>query len=220
MRSKEAYFTAENLRSKSSQFLADLGCFRQSHASQRFDPAHAVLCVLDMQNYFLKSRSHAYVPSAPPIVAGIGDLVSAFCSSGRPVVFTQHINNASQAGMMHSWWKDLISPGTYESQIVKEFDPSVGTVLVKSYYDAFYSTSLDEMLKNRRVRQMVITGVLTHLCCESTARSAFQHNYEVFFTIDGTATYNEMHHWATLVNLAHGFALPVQVPEMLDAFHH
>jgi len=48
-----------------------------------------------------------------------------------------------------------------------------------------------------------------------TARSAFMRGFEVFFTIDGTATYNEGFHQATLLNLAHGFAKPVLVSELL-----
>jgi isochorismate hydrolase len=59
---------------------------------------------------------------------------------------------------------------------------------------------------------------MTHLCCETTARSAFMRGFEVFFTIDGTATYNEEHHWAALLNLAHGFATPVLVDEVVSAF--
>ncbi len=58
---------------------------------------------------------------------------------------------------------------------------------------------------------------MTHLCCETTARSAFVRGFEVFFTIDGTATYNKEFHFATLHNLAHGFALPILVDEILDA---
>jgi isochorismate hydrolase len=58
---------------------------------------------------------------------------------------------------------------------------------------------------------------MTHLCCETTARSAFIHGFEVFFTIDGTATYTEAHHRATLLNLANGFATPVLVAELLAA---
>jgi isochorismate hydrolase len=58
---------------------------------------------------------------------------------------------------------------------------------------------------------------MTHLCCETTARAAFTRGLQVWFTIDGTATYNEEHHFSTLLNLAHGFATPVTVTEVLAA---
>jgi isochorismate hydrolase len=61
---------------------------------------------------------------------------------------------------------------------------------------------------------------MTHLCCETTARSAFMHGFETFFTVDGTATYNEAFHRAALLNLSHGFALPLTVDEVLDVFRH
>jgi bifunctional isochorismate lyase / aryl carrier protein len=56
---------------------------------------------------------------------------------------------------------------------------------------------------------------MTHLCCETTARSAFMRGFEVFFTMDGTATYNEQLHRASLLTLSHGFALPVLMDELL-----
>lgn len=55
---------------------------------------------------------------------------------------------------------------------------------------------------------------MTHLCCETTARSAFIRGFDVFFTIDGTATYNEDFHFGTLYNLAHGFAVPLLIDEI------
>ncbi|MES0360330.1 MAG: isochorismatase family protein, partial [Anaerolineales bacterium] len=63
------------------------------------------------------------------------------------------------------------------------------------------------------------SGVMTHLCCETTARSAFVRGFEVFFVIDGTATYNEDYHMATLLNLAHGFTTPVLTKEVLKFIH-
>ncbi|MCL0073039.1 isochorismatase family protein, partial [Dehalococcoidia bacterium] len=99
---------------------------------------------------------------------------------------------------------------------IPEFDLSQGVVIEKSQYDAFYETPLDEMLREKGVTQIVICGVMSHLCCETTARSAFVRGFEVFFTVDGTATYTEAFHRATLLNLAHGFAVPVLTHEILD----
>ena len=56
---------------------------------------------------------------------------------------------------------------------------------------------------------------MTHLCCETTARVAFTRGYEVFFSIDGTATYNRKFHLGSLVNLAHGVAVPMLVDEII-----
>jgi isochorismate hydrolase len=67
------------------------------------------------------------------------------------------------------------------------------------------------------VEQLVITGVTTHLCCESTARSAFMRGFAVFMAIDGTATLNRELHLASLRALAHGFAVPLLVSDLLAA---
>jgi len=119
---------------------------------------------------------------------------------------------------MAKWWRDLIRPEGQGSQIVAGLDTSKGRVLCKSQYDAFYQTSLESDLRAHRVGEVVVTGVMTHLCCETTARSAFMRGFEVFFAIDGTATYTEAFHRAALLNLSQGFALPVIANELLAAF--
>jgi len=57
---------------------------------------------------------------------------------------------------------------------------------------------------------------MAHLCCETTARSAFVKGFEVVFVIDGTATYNKDFYISTLLNLSHGFAIPVLTEEILN----
>ena len=82
--------------------------------------------------------------------------------------------------------------------------------------DAFLYTDLEEQLKHHNIKQIVITGVMANLCCESTARSAFMRGFEVFFTIDGTAANNRDFHLASLLNVSYGFATPVLTNEILE----
>ncbi len=56
-----------------------------------------------------------------------------------------------------------------------------------------------------QVNAVVISGVVTNLCCESTARSAFSQDFRVFFLSDGTRANKKEHHDATLMNIAFGF---------------
>jgi nicotinamidase-related amidase len=208
---KETYFTPETIQSKADEFLAEVMPFRRHRPT--FDPSVAALLVLDMQCYFLSAESHAFVPAAPAIVPGIERLAAAFEAAGRLVILTRHVNTEADAGMMSTWWRDLLKPDTADSQFVIA-SPSAYS-LPKTQYDAFFETGLDDLLESLGVRQVVVTGVMTHLCCETTARSAFVRGYEVFFTVDGTATYTEAFHRATLLNLSHGFAVPVTVGEIL-----
>ncbi len=117
---------------------------------------------------------------------------------------------------MASWWKDLIRIDNPQSAIIPDFDFSNRYVLRKSQYDAFYGTPLEDTLHKKGVSQVLVSGVMTHLCCETTARSAFVRGFEVFFIVDGTATYNEDHHLAALLNLSHGFATPILAAEIQD----
>ncbi len=88
-------------------------------------------------------------------------------------------------------------------------------MVIKSQYDAFYKTNLLQLLKKDKVKQLVITGVMTNLCCETTARSAFIRGLEVFFVVDATATQNELMHRATVINLSYGFAVPVLSKDLI-----
>ena len=216
MAKKERYFTPLTIDQKASEIYQHARELSREK-SLPYHPQASALLVLDMQAYFLDPASHAYIPSAEAIVAGIVQLIDAYASYGWPIIFTQHINTASDAGMMSTWWKDFITTENAFHRIIPEIDVTQGHLIRKSQYDAFYQTRLDEILRQAGARQVIICGVMTHLCCETTARSAFMHGYEVFFTVDGTATYNLEFHQATLVNLAHGFATLVRIKNLLEA---
>jgi isochorismate hydrolase len=211
---KEEYYTDTSIRGKSQGLLESLLPFQARHSSQVLNQAKCALLVLDMQLFFLEESSHAFVPSGPAILPGIQRLVNVFEEKKRPVFFTRHLNSPTDAGLMSSWWQDLILETAPASRIIPQLDSPKRVVICKGQYDAFYKTDLESMLHSAGVTQVVITGVMTHLCCETTARSAFTRGFEVFFTIDGTATYNEQFHRATLLNLSHGFVKAVLVDEI------
>lgn len=212
---KERYFTPESIEAKSRDMLRDVEGVRQRGRLQ-LPGKRSALLVLDMQRYFLSEDSHAFVPSATAIIPGIAKLIGAYSQKGQPIIFTRHTNSDANAGIMSIWWRDLISPGSPASEIIPELDSSQGLIIEKNQYDAFYGTSLEEMLRGKQIAQVAICGVMTHLCCETTARSAFVRGFEVFLAIDGTATCNEPFHRATLWNAAHGFAVPMLIDEMIN----
>jgi isochorismate hydrolase len=213
---KTRYFSIENIDQESNRMLQKL----PDHEGRRissFDPSNSALLILDMQSYFLDPSSHAHIPSAEAIVPGLRALSRAYFENDLPVIFTQHLNTPADAGSMGTWWRDMITIDDPLSAIIPDFDFSNRFVLRKNQYDAFYKTSLEELLQKKGITQVVISGVMTHLCCETTARSAFMRGFEVSFLIDGTATYNKDYHLATFINLRHGFANLVFVNEILEA---
>jgi len=214
---KENYFTAANIDKKSNHFLRKLHSLRQRHQIE-FRSEHSALLVIDMQKYFLDPSSDACLPAAWPIIPKIKKLLNAFKKRGRPVIFTRHINDSRNAGMLEEWWGEFIAADDPLSEIFPELKMPDSLVIEKTQYDAFYKTSLEDVLNKKKVKQIVVTGVMTHLCCETTARSAFMRGLTVFFPVDGTATQNEDFHRGTLLNLAHGFAVLVLVEELLKSF--
>lgn len=213
MPEKKAYITAKDFAREAEELV------RWSNDAGRvaFTPGATALLVVDMQGWFLEPSSHAYLPSAASIVPGLVALSRAFRDIGLPVVFTRHLNTEEDAGALGLWWSDLIRVDDPLSEIAPELDTSVGVILTKNQYDAFHGTGLEDMLRERGVKRVVVTGVATHLCCETTARSAFVRGFEVTFPVDGTATYDEHHHLATLLNLSHGFATATRVQDLIDA---
>ncbi len=212
---KDYYYTAETISQKSRKMLEEVEEFRVKH-HLILEPKNSALLILDMQRYFLEDSSHAFIPAARAIIPGIRNLIVSYYQARLPIFFTRHLNSNADAKLMSKWWRDLIRRGP-ASEIIPELDLSKGVVIEKSQYDAFHKTRLEKMLRGKGVTQVVISGVMTHLCCETTARSAFVRGFEVFFAIDGTATYNETFHKATLLNLAHGFAMPVVIDEIVNA---
>ncbi len=213
---KERYFTPQALQQKALELHHQVTAqTRDRHLPYR--PVQSGLLVLDMQEYFLDPTSHAYIPSSEAILAGIVQLIEEYATHGRPIIFTQHVNTDHNAGNMSNWWKDLLTVENPLHRLNANIDITKGTLIQKCQYDAFFQTNLDDILQNEGVNQVVICGVMTHLCCETTARSAFMRGYQVFFLVDGTATYNLELHRASLLNLAHGFASLVLMKDILQA---
>jgi isochorismate hydrolase len=181
-----------------------------------FDLSRAALLILDMQAYFLGRGSHAFVPDAPAIVSRLAGLARRFGAAGRPVVMTRHSNSECAAGMMRKWWGDILEPGSPEAALEPALEELSTAVVAKEQYDAFYNTELEGLLRDSGAQQVVVTGVMTHLCVETTARSAFVRGFAVFVPADGTATYNREFHAASLLTLSHGAAAIVTCSELME----
>ncbi len=214
---KEAYITKENISSKSQQWQNDIAVYAKNRARFKFVPSSSALLVMDMQHFFLNEESHAFIPSANVIVPNISKLLEHFRECSLPVIFTRHsLNENEEPGIMGRWWGDVIREGNPLSEIVPSISPLASEVVLrKTRYSAFHDTQLESILSQRNVRSVVITGVATHLCCETTAREAFMRDYDVFFVVDATATQNEELHVSSLKTLSHGFSVPITTNEIL-----
>jgi len=209
---KENYFTSATIDATARAMAAALPVNRRANA---FSPTASALLVIDMQRYFLSPDSHAFLPAAPAIVANINAMIAAFNETARPVFFTRHGNDRHDCGQMAAWWGELLGRDHLLGSLDAGLDSAGQPVIEKTQYDAFFNTDLEARLRQSCTSQLVISGVTTHLCCESTARSAFVRGFSVFIAVDGTATWSRELHFASLRGLAHGCATPFLTRELL-----
>ena len=212
---KEKYFTEENIAAESRRILDELN-LRGLKREWNGVLANTALVILDMQRYFLDRNSHAFIPSGAPVIKRIECLAERFRKAGKPVFLTRHINTTEDAEMMQKWWGELITEENTLSELCRQLK-GAGLIIRKTQYDAFYKSNLEEALRGKGVKRIVIAGVMTHICCETTARSAFVRGFEVLLPVDGTATYNIDFHRAAFLNLSHIVATPVLVDDLVNA---
>lgn len=209
---KEVYFTPEKIEIQTDAFLQEI---RKIHRVKKIDHnlSSSALLVLDMQKYFMQSSSHAYIPSAPAIISTVKSLIKLYRKKSKPVIFTRHINTDADAKNMKIWWKQLISENEPESEIIEDILIPKPVIINKSQYDAFYQTQMEDYLNQHEITDIVVTGVMTHLCVETTVRSGFVRGFNVIVVADGVATYNAAYHLGSLLNLSHGFASVLKTSE-------
>ena len=212
---KESYFTLANRKEKIEEWLLYSKSIKVKRPFE-LDANKAALLVLDMQNYFLEQDSHAFIPSARTIILTLNQLISFMNNKSRPVIFTKHITSTDPEDLMLKWWKDTISEDINVADISPYIDSTKAMMITKNHYSAFHNTDLKRVLRELGVEQLIITGVMSHLCCETTARDAFMNNFEVFFVVDGTATYTEKLHVGTIGAISHGFGICLSSEEILD----
>jgi len=166
--------------------------------------------LIDLQEYF-RGIIH-------PILENIVRLISTARKKKIPLFFTQHSHEpGADHGMLGRWWSNLIIKGSNDSRLIPELNvEKEDCVIPKNTYSAFYETDLEKKLKDMGVTDLVIGGVMTNLCCETTARDAFVRNFRVFFLADGTSTINEEFHLSTLRNMGYGFATLLSCQSFMD----
>ncbi|RCV34622.1 hypothetical protein SEVIR_7G183400v4 [Setaria viridis] len=166
------------------------------------DPRKAALLVIDVQGHFASL--------AAPIMPAIASTVALCRSAGMPVVHTRHVDrdDVPRSRPLREWWPgDRIDAGTPAAELLPGAGRAEGDLVVeKSTYSAFAGTGLEEALRRAGAEEVVVCGVMTNLCCETTARDAFVRGFRVFFSADATATASRDLHEATLANMAYGFA--------------
>jgi len=174
-------------------------------------PRETALIVVDMQNAYASPGGYIDIQGfdlsgARGVIERIQRIVGAARAMGIQVIFFQNGWDAAkqEAGSPDSpnWWKSnalklmrarpeldgkLITRGTWDYELVSDLKPEAGDiVLSKPRYSGFYGTQLDQILRARRIRNLVFTGIATNVCVESTLRDAFFLEYFPVLIHDAT----------------------------------
>ena len=213
----EPYVTQDNIAAKGKKWLEQISSYNTHN--MRLCGDNAVLLVVDMQYFFLDPASPTYTCGGQAILPNITKIIQAFRQANRPVIFTKHVHHADgiDAGLMGWWWEGMCLEGSPESEIHQDIAPQHNEkVISKHRYSAFYNTDLETILRVLKIEDIVIAGIMTNMCCESTARDAYYRDYRVFFLADGTGSITEEMHLASLLNLAFGFSWVTNVDTILS----
>ncbi len=213
----ESYVTEKSIGAKSREWLERISAFNTHR--MRINREKAALLVIDMQRFFLDPSSPTFTCGGLAVLPNVKRLIEAFRSAGLPVIFTRHVHHPEgiDAGIMGWWWEGMCVEGTPESEVHDDIAPLPGEkVVTKHRYSSFYNTDLETILRCQKIEDVVVCGIMTNMCCESTARDAYYRDYRVFFPADGTGSINEEMHMASLLNLAFGFADVTSVDTIVE----
>lgn len=168
-------------------------------------PAHAALLVIDMQNAFLAEGAAFEAPNGREIIPNIERLVRFARRHGAPVIWVLADHSPPYGGAVLAKSpavrdERVCWPGDESFQLYPNMiQPDDGDYrVVKHKYDSFFETDLNAILRNLNIRTVIVTGVTTSVCCDSTARAAFHYDYDVAFLSDATADEFDDLHVATL----------------------
>lgn len=198
--------------------------------AERIDPAKTALIVVDVQNDFCHSDSPLAKSNdmslVQDMVPNLLQLVDAARSAGATIVWVKVLHfewTTSPAGAEHRQRTRpnsqlICQEGTFGAEFYR-VEPEPGEpIVVKHRYSAFVDTDLQLILRSKGISSVILTGVATNVCVESTARDAFMRDYYVTFASDSSATFTQEKHDATLRNMADHFGVVATTDEIMAAW--
>ncbi|MEQ8515289.1 MAG: cysteine hydrolase [Chromatocurvus sp.] len=178
----------------------------------QFDPARASLIIIDMQNSFCKrdGRVAAIGLDTSQCEAAIEPCTRVLASAraaGMPVIFTRYVYRPDYTDggvMVEHMMPELaqcsaLQAGTPDADIVPELAVAEGDIVLdKNRPSSFFGTELDSILAGINRPQLLVCGVTTNCCVESTVRDASQRDMQVFVVGDACGELDEERHRVSL----------------------
>ena len=200
------------------------------HSVTAFVPQTTALVVIDMQNFYMKEGASSYCPSAQAIVPKVNRLADAVRRFGAPVIWVRNVTNTEA---FKSWShhyermtqaridirkRELAKDGDgfrfWHEMDVRDTDIKID----KIRYSAFIpgASNLEKVLGENGVDTIIICGVATNVCVESTARDAMMINYRTLIVEDACAASSINAHETSLNTLYLNFG-DVQMTDQVIA---
>ncbi len=197
-------------------------------ADYQLIPSKTALVNVDMQNAFVEGTPLS-APGGVALLEPVNRLAAACRAAGIKVIHTLHVTRAdgTNLGTMGELIEPVRAGYIKEGSETAKLHPGVRVeksdiLLYKPRYGSFTGTDLDLVLRGNGIDTIIVTGICTNICCETTAREAAMRDYHVFFTSDGTETFPlgdltvEQIKKATITTLGLAFAKIVSVNGLID----
>jgi ureidoacrylate peracid hydrolase len=197
---------------------------------ERCNPRLAALLVVDVQNDFVSPEGSAGkrgedVSAALAMVPNLIRVIEVGRRVGLTIIYIK---------TTHSEWTDTPSwiyrssqksglstcrEGTWGAEFYQGISPrSSERVVIKHRYSAFINTDLNTVLRARGIQSVLVCGVATNVCVETTARDAYMYDYYVTMIDDCSAAYDAKLHMATLENMRRHFGLVASAGEIIESW--
>lgn len=177
---------------------------------EQLRPEHAALLVIDMQNDFcaeggyLHRERNANVGFAKKVAANIGKVAAAARTARVPVIWIRAIYDfkyLTEAYIAKRGQEGCCLEGTWGADFF-EIAPAPGEVVIdKHSYNGFHDTALDDHLRRRGIKTLVVTGVATNVCVDSTLREGFFRGYYIVLLEDCVGSGSQAGHEGTLATV-------------------
>jgi ureidoacrylate peracid hydrolase len=186
--------------------------------AEKVRPGRAALIVIDMQNDFcaeggMMDHEGGDLSQVQAMAERLPSLIDAARAAGVFVVFVRNVYSTDNNWYLSEVWleqaarrrgesytrRPVCEAGEWNGDFYGDVRPLAGEPIVtKHRFDAFTNTDLDLVLRAHRIETIVLTGVATNVCVETTARAGFVRDYYIVLAGDGTATYSAEEHDAAL----------------------
>jgi ureidoacrylate peracid hydrolase len=191
------------------------------------DLAETALIVIDMQNAYLSKGGYLDlvgfdVSESPRVIAAVRTVIDSARAAGVTIIYMQNGFDPEQkeagpatAPVYHKsnplkymranpgHRGKLITKGTWDYAFVEELAPQPDDIVIhKSRYSSFAGTNLENVLRGRRLSNLLLVGVNTNVCVESTVRDAYHREFFPIMIADATLQAGDQHIFdATVFNV-------------------